>query len=95
MCEKLVYMIGLLSYIRSHNSDFSKEMEVSYMPRNVEAGWSQWWQENGFFTPDAKASLNLSDTEKFIMVIPPPNVTGSLHLGHTLTNAIQDALTRW
>lgn len=32
---------------------------------------------------------------KFVMVIPPPNVTGSLHLGHALTNAVQDAITRW
>jgi len=36
-----------------------------------------------------------SGTEKFIMVIPPPNVTGSLHLGHALTTAIEDCLTRW
>ena len=32
---------------------------------------------------------------KFVMVIPPPNVTGSLHLGHALTNAVEDAITRW
>lgn len=32
---------------------------------------------------------------KFIMIIPPPNVTGSLHLGHALTNAVEDAITRW
>ena len=36
-----------------------------------------------------------SDTEKFVIVIPPPNVTGSLHLGHALTTAIEDCLTRW
>jgi len=36
-----------------------------------------------------------SGTEKFVMVIPPPNVTGSLHLGHALTTAIEDCLTRW
>jgi len=41
---------------------------------------------------------NILDTDpkgKFVMVIPPPNVTGSLHLGHALASAIQDALTRW
>lgn len=32
---------------------------------------------------------------KFVMIIPPPNVTGSLHLGHALTNAVEDAITRW
>ena len=36
-----------------------------------------------------------SNTEKFVMVIPPPSVTGSLHLGHALTTAIEDCLTRW
>merc|ERR1711871_1467620 len=36
-----------------------------------------------------------AENKRFIMVIPPPNVTGSLHLGHTLTTAIEDALTRW
>lgn len=43
-----------------------------------------WWEAQGFFKPrvDAKG-------EPFVMVIPPPNVTGSLHLGHALTNAIQ------
>ena len=39
--------------------------------------------------------MSASDKNKFIMVIPPPNVTGSLHLGHAITTAIEDALTRW
>jgi hypothetical protein len=42
-----------------------------------------------------KTILEHNPKGKFVMVIPPPNVTGSLHLGHALTNAIQDALTRW
>lgn len=37
----------------------------------------------------------VSDKGQFVMVIPPPNVTGSLHLGHALTNSIEDAITRW
>ena len=37
----------------------------------------------------------LPPEKKFVMVIPPPNVTGSLHLGHALTNAIEDAIVRW
>lgn len=44
----------------------------------------EWWEEQGFFKPDADESK-----DPFVMVIPPPNVTGSLHLGHALTNAIQ------
>lgn len=43
-----------------------------------------WWEAQGFFKPRADAK-----GEPFVMVIPPPNVTGSLHLGHALTNAIQ------
>lgn len=38
---------------------------------------------------------SLPEDKKFVMVIPPPNVTGSLHLGHALTNAIEDTITRW
>jgi valyl-tRNA synthetase len=38
---------------------------------------------------------NKSSKEKFVIVIPPPNVTGALHIGHALTNSIEDALTRW
>lgn len=43
-----------------------------------------WWEESGFFKPSMT-----SDAEKFVIVLPPPNVTGSLHLGHGLTDAIQ------
>ncbi|CDJ59364.1 hypothetical protein, conserved [Eimeria maxima] len=43
----------------------------------------------------ATAAINATENNKFIMVIPPPNVTGSLHIGHALTVAIEDALTRW
>ena len=43
-----------------------------------------WWEECGFFAPDPN-----SDAENFVMVIPPPNVTGSLHLGHALMVSIE------
>jgi valyl-tRNA synthetase len=65
-------------------------MRANYEPEAVEAAWYDWWVKEGFFTADPKATK-----EKFIIVIPPPNVTGSLHLGHALTNSIQDAITRW
>jgi len=41
------------------------------------------------------ASMDTEKRGKFVMVIPPPNVTGSLHLGHALTNAVEDCITRW
>ena len=45
--------------------------------------------------PNVEHAKSLPEDKKFVMVIPPPNVTGSLHLGHALTNAIEDTITRW
>lgn len=75
--------------------DFSAPLAPTYQPKDVESGWSAWWEAKGFFSPDAKEAEHAPASRKFILVIPPPNVTGSLHLGHTLTNAIQDSLSRW
>ncbi len=65
-------------------------MRKGYEPRAVESAWYDWWLKMGFFTAN-----NTDTREKFVIVIPPPNVTGSLHLGHALTSAIQDAIVRW
>ena len=70
-------------------------MMSAYHPQAVEAAWSDWWYKQGFFTPDAAAAATAPMDEKFVMVIPPPNVTGSLHLGHALTSSVEDSLTRW
>ncbi|CAH0475509.1 unnamed protein product [Peronospora belbahrii] len=64
-------------------------------PVAVEASWQDWWEASGFFSCSDEKIQTAKPTERFVMVIPPPNVTGSLHLGHALTVAIQDALTRW
>ena len=61
-----------------------------YSPEAVEAAWYEWWEASGFFKPDEDTSK-----EPFVMVIPPPNVTGTLHIGHALTNSIQDTVIRW
>eukprot|EP01102_Stenamoeba_stenopodia_P012148 TRINITY_DN379_c0_g1_i2.p1 TRINITY_DN379_c0_g1~~TRINITY_DN379_c0_g1_i2.p1 ORF type:complete len:1044 (-),score=309.33 TRINITY_DN379_c0_g1_i2:162-3293(-) len=71
--------------------NMSEPMAAAYDPPAVEAAWYDWWSKQGFFSPD----VNKDSEEKFVIVIPPPNVTGSLHLGHALTNSIQDALVRW
>ncbi|KAJ5076808.1 valine--tRNA ligase 1 [Anaeramoeba ignava] len=68
--------------------DLSHPIEKSYEPPVVEAAWYDWWEKKGFFKPS-------NSEKKFVIVIPPPNVTGSLHLGHALTNSIQDTLVRW
>eukprot|EP00388_Colpodella_angusta_P027438 GDKK01009426.1.p1 GENE.GDKK01009426.1~~GDKK01009426.1.p1 ORF type:complete len:1042 (-),score=389.21 GDKK01009426.1:184-3285(-) len=75
--------------------DLSHPMEKAYDPSRVEKSWADWWENKGFFTPDAEAAKNVPEARKFVMCIPPPNVTGSLHIGHTLTDAIEDSLTRW
>ncbi len=65
-------------------------MDKHYDPKTIEAKWYPWWEHNGFFAPDAD-----STKEPFCIVIPPPNVTGILHMGHALNNTLQDLLARW
>ncbi len=66
------------------------ELEKTYEPQQVERRWYQFWTKHGYF----QASANRSGTP-YTIVIPPPNVTGSLHIGHALNNTIQDILIRW
>jgi valyl-tRNA synthetase len=68
-------------------------MEDGYFPSAVEASWQDWWESSGFYSCNPEDAEKAE--EKFVMVIPPPNVTGSLHLGHALTAAVEDTLTRW
>uniref|UniRef100_A0A2K6EZS9 Valine--tRNA ligase, mitochondrial n=1 Tax=Propithecus coquereli TaxID=379532 RepID=A0A2K6EZS9_PROCO len=75
--------------------DVSGCLPPAYSPRYVEAAWYQWWVREGFFKPEYQARLPQATGETFSMCIPPPNITGSLHIGHALTVAIQDALVRW
>jgi len=65
------------------------EIPKVYNPSEVEQKWYKIWEESGFFKPDSKAE------KSFSIVIPPPNITGSLHMGHALNNAIQDLLIRY
>ncbi|HAA90791.1 MAG TPA: valine--tRNA ligase [Peptococcaceae bacterium] len=62
----------------------------TYDPHLVEEKWSKFWIDSGFFHTEVDWSR-----KPFCIVIPPPNVTGSLHLGHALNNTIQDILVRW
>ncbi|KAL3315679.1 hypothetical protein Ciccas_005688 [Cichlidogyrus casuarinus] len=71
-------------------------MPDAYSPKYVEKYWYSWWEKSGFFKPEYHSKLKFpKSNEKFVMVIPPPNVTGTLHLGHALTNSVEDAITRW
>ena len=64
------------------------EISTKYNPKEIENKWYKYWEENQFFasTPDERPP--------FTIVIPPPNVTGVLHMGHILNNTIQDVLVR-
>jgi valyl-tRNA synthetase len=67
-----------------------KTLAKGYEPKDVEARWRAYWEENRTFTPDADAP-----GEPYAIVIPPPNVTGALHIGHALNITIQDMLCRF
>ena len=68
-------------------------MAAGYNPIAVESAWYEWWLAQGFFKPEY--ILPFAKDETFVIPAPPPNVTGSLHIGHGLTIAIQDTLIRW
>ena len=75
--------------------DFSQPMPESYDPAYVESAWDAWWQKKGFFKANVEEAKQKPRDKRFIMILPPPNVTGSLHLGHTLMGAIEDAIVRY
>ncbi len=64
------------------------DIPSKYDPSSVEGKWYEYWQENGFFKSEP------DDREPYCVVIPPPNVTGVLHMGHMLNNTLQDVLVR-
>lgn len=67
-----------------------EEFPKAYDPKSVEEKQYQFWEKGGFFKADAKSSK-----PPYTIVIPPPNVTGVLHMGHALVNTLQDVLIRW
>ncbi len=67
-----------------------KEIEKTYEPANVESRHYQEWMDSGYFHAEPDPSK-----EPFCIVIPPPNITGQLHMGHALDNTMQDVLTRF
>ncbi|MZG30622.1 MAG: valine--tRNA ligase [Nitrospinae bacterium] len=66
------------------------QLDKHYEPEQVEKRWGQFWQEKNFYHADEKL-----DSPPFSIVIPPPNITGRLHIGHAFNNTLQDILTRW
>ena len=64
------------------------ELPKTFDPKTIEERWYAHWESRGLFRPER------GDREPWTIVMPPPNVTGSLHIGHALDNTLQDVLTR-
>ena len=67
-----------------------KELDKVYSPTEIEDKWYKTWEENGYFS-----AQHNDEKPGYSIVIPPPNVTGILHMGHMLDNTIQDAIIRY
>ena len=66
-------------------------MDPRYAPEGVEARWQEAWEAEGLYAAGAGAR----EDQTYVICVPPPNVTGDLHMGHALNGSIQDALVRW
>jgi valyl-tRNA synthetase len=66
------------------------DLPKQYDPKDAQQRWLQFWNERGYFHSEPDP-----DRKPFCIVIPPPNVTGALHMGHALNNTLQDILIRW
>ncbi|MEC9488579.1 MAG: valine--tRNA ligase [Halanaerobium sp.] len=67
-----------------------KLLAKTYDPSRVEEKWYDWWEDKGYFQADS-----ISDRKSFTIMMPPPNITGELHMGHALDNTLQDIIIRW
>src|SRR5450759_2565815 len=69
------------------------QLAKAYDPQLVEERIYSWWEKSGYFKPESQ--LYLTDEPPFVITIPPPNVTGTLHMGHALTSAVEDLMVRY
>jgi valyl-tRNA synthetase len=74
----------------SLGADAGNGLDRPYDPAAIEARWSAWWTERGFFTPRPEPGR-----KPFTLMLPPPNVTGSLTMGHVLNHSLEDVVVRW
>src|SRR3954447_19977364 len=65
-------------------------MEPLYQPAGVEERWQRAWEDEGLYGADP-----YDDSQSYVIAVPPPNVTGRLHMGHALNGTLQDMLIRW
>ena len=74
----------------TETSSVQYEMPKAYEPGKVEQKWYRFWLEKDYFKPRIDP-----DKKPFVIIMPPPNVTGELHVGHALTSTLEDIMTRW
>ncbi len=72
-------------------SELDRTLEKSFDPKNMEGRWYAFWESRGYFA----AGLDPGKTDNFCILLPPPNVTGTLHMGHGFNQALMDALVRY
>lgn len=88
-CRSKKYLLRLKVNKNDVTLLFTEEFASGYVPSAVEAGKYEEWEKY------TSGSSLPQEAKSFCMIIPPPNITGTLHLGHALTLAIQDVLVRW
>ncbi|OLY84895.1 Valine-tRNA ligase, mitochondrial [Smittium mucronatum] len=84
-----------IDFIPGQKKDLSEDIRDSYEPSLVESVWYDWWVKEKYFEPKFTEDGQILPAGKFVVAIPPPNVTGKLHIGHALGVSIQDCLARW
>nr|XP_012217510.1 PREDICTED: valine--tRNA ligase, mitochondrial-like isoform X1 [Linepithema humile] len=101
-CKKLCYSTSTEIITKLCNNKKLSDFPAIFKPKDVERDWYNVWQSNKYFAASNTRTRTSSNKQKikeknepFTMVLPPPNITGVLHLGHALTATIQDVLARW
>jgi len=94
--DKALQGSGIVAFLRYNPRSFLSDparylisMEKTYNPHSIEQRWYQTWEDQGYFAPAG------GDSVPYCIMIPPPNVTGSLHMGHAFQDTLMDALTRF
>ncbi|KAI1820004.1 tRNA synthetases class I-domain-containing protein [Xylaria intraflava] len=82
---------GQRKILQPLDDDFHK----AYIPKVVESAWYDFWEDQGLFKPRVEEDGSLKPKGKYVIAIPPPNVTGKLHIGHALALSLEDTLIRW
>ncbi|KAM3580133.1 hypothetical protein VKS41_007370 [Umbelopsis sp. WA50703] len=92
---KRLFSQSLRTYKHAEVPKPKRPFANAYDPKTVEDGWYEWWESQGYFRPRGIQGAKEGERPKFNMITPPPNVTGSLHIGHALTFSLEDAIVRW